>query len=92
MCLVAIATFAQSDILRLDYKYTATSRDKETIVDYRLHTSTEKSMFYNTTSLWMDSVSRSDAGRTAYGEMAASMMSKGQGASVPDRSANIFCL
>lgn len=38
----------------------------------------------------MDSISHSDAGRAAYGEMAASMMSKGQGASVPNRSANIF--
>ena len=86
---MSIAVFAKNDILCLDYKYT-TSSDKETIVSYRLHTSTEKSMFYNITSLWMDSVSRSDAERTAYGEMAASMMSKGQGASVPNRSANIF--
>lgn len=89
-CLVTIAALAQNDKLQLDYIYITKSGYKETIVDYRLHTSIEKSMFYNTTSLWMDSVSRSDAGRTAYGEMAASMMSKGQGAAVPDRSANIF--
>lgn len=90
VCFVAIAAVAQNDKLLLDYKYITRSRDKETIVDYRLHTSTEKSMFYNTTSLWMDSISRTDAGRAAYGEMASSLMAKGMGSTVPRRSANIF--
>lgn len=90
ICLLTNMVFAQNNILRLDYKYTIVSEGKETIYDYRLHTSPERSMFYNTISLWLDSESRTDAGRTAYGEMASSLMAKGMGSSVPNRSANIF--
>ncbi len=90
MCLFVITGVAQNNTLLLDYKYTVVSGGRENVFDYRLHTSPEKSMFYNTISLWMDSISRTDAGRIAYGEMASSLMAKGMGSSVPSRSANIF--
>lgn len=90
MCLAAITALAQKDIILLDYEYTNTSPEKKKIFDYRLHTSAEKSLFYNTTSLRMDSISRYDGGSSSNAEMASVMMDKAQGEDAPKRTANIF--
>ncbi len=86
------AAMAQSDMIRLSYEYKWVFKGQERVSDYNLHTSAEKSIFYNPTTVWMDSISKSDAACQAYGEMASVMMQNGQGANVPNRSVSMYVL
>lgn len=82
--------FAQSSMIRLSYDYKWKFAGKENVHHYLLHTSADRSMFYNPVAYWMDQSARDEVAAQAYGTMAAAMQASGRGAEVPNRSVSMY--
>lgn len=93
MCLVAVSSFAQSEMIRVSYEHrhkVYKDKSKERVDKYILHTDFKNSTFYNPSAYFLDKNAHSDAACQAYGAMAAAMQEKGEGASVPNRSVSTY--
>lgn len=90
VCMLSMAAPAQSAMIRLSYEHRWLFAGKEIVHDYILHTSADKSMFYNPVAYQLDTTSKDEAARQAYGAMAAAMQASGRGAEVPNRSVSMY--